>query len=371
MSAGSDPRPGLIVARTLAGLAMTVATLLVLRPFLVPITWAAIVAYVTWPLYGPARQRVGSPHVVAALFTAAIALVAAVPVAGLLVALAGEAAHLVDEYLRWKAAGATLPDWIAERAWLVSLVEGSRSLLVPESLAVGDWIARYGSRLSSQLGQFTGSIARNLMEFGVTLVTLFVFYLEGERVVVGARRLAFVLFPSAPSQFLEQIGASIRGVVFGLLGTAIVQGVLAGAAFTVAGVPSPVALGVMTAAFSLVPAGPTLLGLVVAAGLLLEGRIATGVGVGLWMLLVVASVDNVLRPLLISGPTRIPFLLVFLGVLGGLGWLGLLGIFVGPVLLSVAFTLLTGIGEPRTSGSGEPAPVEDAETEISGPSGSR
>jgi predicted PurR-regulated permease PerM len=73
---------------------------------------------------------------------------------------------------------------------------------------------------------------------------------------------------------------------------------------------------------------------------LAHDRLGAAIGIGVWMLLVVASVDNVLRPLLISGPARIPFLLVFFGVLGGLGWLGLLGIFVGPVLLSVAFALL-------------------------------
>jgi predicted PurR-regulated permease PerM len=171
-------------------------------------------------------------------------------------------------------------------------------------------------------------------------MTLYVFYVEGERIVETARRLSAVLFPTAPAEFMEHIGAAIRGVVFGLLGTALVQGILAGSAFALVGIPSPVALGAATAALALVPAGPSLLGLGAVVWLLAHDRLGAAIGIGLWMLLVVASVDNVLRPLLISGPARISFLLVFFGVLGGLAWLGLLGIFVGPVLLSVAFALL-------------------------------
>jgi predicted PurR-regulated permease PerM len=153
---------------------------------------------------------------------------------------------------------------------------------------------------------------------------------------------------------VESIGESVRAVMFGLLGTAIVQGVLAGAGLAVAGVPSPAALGAATALFSFLPGGGSAISLVAAAWLALSGRWLAGLLLAAWALLVVSSMDNLLRPLLISERGRIPFMLVFLGVLGGLAAFGVLGIFIGPVVLSVGFALTT---EFSRLGEDEPAPA--------------
>src|SRR5262249_41049397 len=129
-------------------------------------------------------------------------------------------------------------------------------------------------------------------------------------------------------------------VVFGLLGTALAQGVLAGVGFAIFGVPSPVFFGFVTALASLIPAGPALIWIGACIWLWTQGWVWAAVGLALWGGLLVSSIDNVLRPLLISGPTRIPFMLVFFGVVGGVASLGLVGMFVGPVLLAVGFGLL-------------------------------
>jgi predicted PurR-regulated permease PerM len=160
-----------------------------------------------------------------------------------------------------------------------------------------------------------------------------------------ARRLAPLLFPSAPVLFLDHIGDVVRAVVFGLLGTAVAQGAIAAVGFAIFGVPSPVLLGVVTAFGSFIPFGPTLVWIVAVIGLFLGGHTGAAIGMAIWGTLLVSTVDNVLRPLLISGPTQIPFLLVLFGVLGGLASLGLLGLFVGPVVLSVAFALLAEFGK--------------------------
>lgn len=343
--AAPDPRPGLMVARILAGMILVGATLLILRPFLVPLTWAAIVAYMTWPLVGIARRRTRRPRWVAALFTVGIGFVAAIPLAWLLFQLAQEAGGFVESLRGWFAQGAPLPDWVLQHPRLAGVAQAWRQALLSEQSVLGDWIGRYGGRLSAGLGNAARGIARNLIAFGVTLLCLYTFYLDGERIIASARRVIALLFPSAPAEIVDQIGASVRGVVFGLLGTAIVQGILAGAAFAVAGVPAPVALGATTAVLAMVPAGPTLVGLATALWLLAVDRLGAAIGIGLWTVLVVASVDNLLRPMLISGPTRMPFLLVFLGVLGGLAWLGALGLFLGPVLLSVTFMLVVTFSE--------------------------
>ena len=116
---------------------------------------------------------------------------------------------------------------------------------------------------------------------------------------------------------------------------------MAGIGFALFGVPSPVALGALTSVASFVPMGPVVLWGGAALWLLMSGHVGAAVGMALWGAGLVSTIDNVLRPILISGgQTRIPFLLVFFGVLGGLVAFGMLGLFLGPVVLAVAFALV-------------------------------
>jgi predicted PurR-regulated permease PerM len=349
-----ERRPGLVVARVGAGLALAAAALLVLRPFLVPLAWAAIAAYTTWPIFLWVRGLTRRPKLAAAVLTAAVAFGLGVPVGWVLATVANEASHLV--LLLQESAGhqLALPEWIASRAWLRDPIEQLRSTWLLDSQAMRELITSNLSQVSSQLLSLAGGVARNLLQFAITLMALFVLYLDGERVLDQARRLAEIFFPSAPADFVEDIGGVVRAVVFGLLGTALAQGAIAAIGFVIFGVPSPVLLGIVTALASFVPFGPTLVWIAAVIGLVLAGSTGAAVGMAIWGLLLVSTVDNVLRPLLISGPTQIPFLLVLFGVLGGLSTLGLLGLFVGPVVLSVAFALLSEFGKRPAVGASPP-----------------
>jgi predicted PurR-regulated permease PerM len=341
--------PGLVVARVAGALALVAATLTILRPFLVPMAWAAIGAYITWPLYRRARDWTGRPGLIATLFTFLMALGVGFPVAWALVALAQEATHLVNLVREWVAAGLPFPEWITSRPWAQEAIQDLREASVLDAGAVGELVSRYGAPASARLVEVAGGIARNLFQFSVAMVTLYVFYLDGERLVGHARRLAPLFFPSARKEIIADIGAVVQAVVFGLLGTGIAQGIMMATGLAIAGVPSPVFLGVLTVMASFIPFGPPLIWGGAALWTGLNGERGWALFLVLWGILLVSSLDNVLRPLLISGPTRIPFLLVFFGVLGGLASLGMLGIFVGPVLLSVAFTLLAEL--PRMYGA--------------------
>jgi len=331
---------GLGVSRVGAGLVLAAATYWVLRPFVVPMAWAAILAYVTWPLYRRVRDRTGRPTLAAGLFTAGVAVALGLPLAWILVTIASEATHLVTVVRNWLAEGAPLPAWMTANPVVAARVEELRQTPFGDPARIGEYVARFGGQVSSQLVDIASGVARNLATFVLTLGVLVFFYLEGERMIGHARRLAPAFFPHAPAGFLDQVGAVIRAVVFGLVGTALVQGALAGIGLAVAGVPSPAFFGFVTVILSFVPAGPPLVWGGATVWLFVGGHRAAAIGLLLWGALVVSSIDNVLRPILISGPTRIPFLLVFFGVLGGLAAFGLVGLFVGPVILSVAFTLL-------------------------------
>jgi predicted PurR-regulated permease PerM len=329
-----------VAARLAAAGALVALAAVVLWPFLTSLAWGAILAYVTWPAWRrlPGRER--RPGLCAAVLTAAVAIGIGIPVALLLVALADEATAIVQRLFDPGGPGLRIPAALADNPLLrrgLSLVEAAGLF---DASRAGEWLGRAGAEISGRLVGLAGGVLHNAFKFGVAMVSLYAFYLSGEHLADLGRRLAPLLFPGAPARFVESVGDAVSAVMFGLLGTAMTQGVLAGIGLAVAGVPSPVALGAATALLSVVPFGGGILTLSAAAWLAFEGRWLAALALALWSLLVVSSMDNVLRPLLISGRARIPFLLVFLGVLGGLAGFGLIGAFVGPVILSVLFALL-------------------------------
>jgi predicted PurR-regulated permease PerM len=336
-----DIRAGAVAARVGGGLGLLVATYYVLQPFLIPLVWAGILAYVTWPLYRKVSHWTKRPRVAAGLFTAAVALGVGIPVAWMLVALASEATHLIGLAREWVDAGAPFPEFVTARPWLAERLTKLRAESVIEPTAVVQYVTRYASQVSGQLAAIAGGLATNVFKFTITVLCLFFFYLQGEHLTTQAARFAHIAFPTAP-RVLEHVGSVVRAVVFGLIGTALVQGMVAGIGFAIFGVPSPVALGALTFVASFVPAGPTVLWAGATIWLLAGGHTGEAIGMAAYGLFLISSIDNVLRPILISGgQVPIHFLVVFFGVLGGLAAFGMLGLFLGPVLLSVTFALAT------------------------------
>ncbi len=339
-----DPRAGAVAARVGGGLALLAATLYVLRPFVVPVIWAGILAYVTWPLYRHVARMTKRPRLAAGLFTAAVGLGVGIPVAWVLVALAGEATQLIGSVREWLDAGAVLPDWILARPWLADRLAQLRQDSVVDPSAVLRYVTSYAGQVSGQLAAIAGSLAGNAFKFTISVLCLFFFYLDGENLLSQASRFTRIAFPRSP-QVLEHVGSVVRAVVFGLIGTALVQGMVAGIGYALFGVPSPVALGALTFVASFVPAGPAVLWAGAAIWLAVGGKTTAAIGMAVYGFLLVSSIDNVLRPILISGgQVPIHFLVVFFGVLGGLASFGMLGLFLGPVLLSVTIALATQFG---------------------------
>lgn len=331
-------------------------TLLVLRPFLVAIAWAAIIGYVTWPLYRRARKRWARPRLTAAAFTAFVALGIGVPVTALVAVLAEQATELAREVQHWVEAGAPLPVWVDELPILGSSVSDIRAYLLLGSDEIPAELAGVGRQLSGRLVSLAGSVAGNLFTFLVTLVVLFVLYLSGESLLGHARRLTDTVLGDQAGGHLKRVGSVVQSVVFGLVGTAIVQGLVAGVGLSLFGVPSAAILGSVTVLLSFVPVGPPLVWGGAAVWLLFQGHIGAGIGMAAWGFFLISSLDNVLRPILISSASdvEIPFLLIFFGVIGGLAAFGLLGLFLGPVLLAVSFALLaewSSAGTPAAAGA--------------------
>ena len=310
---------------------------LVLRNFLVPLAWAGIVAYITWPVYRRLCAVLGArPTLAALIMTLALTFAIVAPfvatvslmrdeLSGSFHALADQLAH---GPLQLPAPLASIP-WVGPRLQQVLDQLGSDPHAAIQQL--GQWAKPWTHELTS----LVGDIGRNLLKMGIALLALFFVYLDGENIVEQVRQVLGRFLGVRGNAYLHATAATTRGVVYGVVLTALAQGVLAGLGYWVAGAPAPASFGALTAILAMVPFGAPLVWVPVGAWLLFGGSPWAGIGLLIWGGLVVSSIDNLLRPLAISSATRVPFLLVMLGVLGGLGSFGLVGLFLGPVILAV------------------------------------
>ena len=139
--------------------------------------------------------------------------------------------------------------------------------------------------------------------------------------------------------YIDSVGATTQAVVYGIGLTALAQAILAGMGYAFTNAPNPILLTLITFVVALIPFGTPFAWGGVAVWLLSQGHTTEGIGLGLWGILVISWVDNLIRPIVISGATKIPFIIIFIGVLGGLTAFGFVGLFIGPVVLAIGLAV--------------------------------
>ena len=339
-------RPG-DLARTTFGVlflgALLGVSLWILRPFIGPAIWATMVVVATWPLMLRVQRALGGRRSLAvSVMTLALLLLFVVPLTLAIVTIVGNAERMVA----WAQAAAAYrlpeaaPAWATQLPVIGGLVERAWSqataLGLPELLPK---VSPYAGSVTRWFVAQVGGIGMLLLQFLLTVLIAAVMYGAGEEAADHLRRFARRLGGERGAQTVALAGGAIRGVALGVGVTALVQALLGGLGMLLAGVPFA---GLLTALMFMlciaqIGALPVLLG---AAGWAFFNG-GTGWGVFLVVVaVVVATLDNVLRPLLIKMGADLPLLLIFAGVIGGLLAFGLVGIFVGPVVLAVGYTLL-------------------------------
>jgi len=183
-------------------------------------------------------------------------------------------------------------------------------------------------------------IANGVLMFVLALFAAFFFYLYGEPIAARLTLLLRRIAGMRADRLIDITGATVRGVVYGILGTALVQGVLTAFGLWVSGVPRPVLLGAVAAFLAVLPIGAPLVWIPAALWLMGTGHVGWGIFLGVYGVVAVSGADSLIRPWFIARGAQLPFLLTVLGVLGGALAFGLLGIFLGPVLLGVGYTLM-------------------------------
>ncbi|WIM06256.1 MAG: AI-2E family transporter [Candidatus Nitricoxidivorans perseverans] len=335
-----SPSPGRRFAPWLALAGLTALAALVMAPFLAPLAWAGVLAYASWPLMVRLRRRCGGRDTLAAsLATVLAGLTLIVPLVWLLWLAQNEVGRLYPAMQSFVAAPPELPGWLSGVPWLGDWLAQKRAELLadPQGLiaATKNWFTDHAGEAAA----LAGGLGKNLAKLALALMILFFFYRDGARMVSELRHVLARFLGPRVNAYLAAIGATTSAVVYGFLLTALAQGALAGLGYWVAGLGSPVMLGVITALFALIPFATPLAWGSAGAWLLLQGETGPAIGVWLWGAAVVSQIDNVLRPMFISSIGDIPFLVVLFGVLGGILAFGLVGLFAGPVVLAVAWAV--------------------------------
>jgi predicted PurR-regulated permease PerM len=331
--------------RVISGIVLViliVACLLVLRPFASALLWAVVLCFSSWPLYSRVLGLVRGRRTFAALImTLGMVLVVLLPFVIIGAAVSDDVRDLTTAVRRWIETGPPAPpDWLSR----VPLV-GSRAVEYWQTLATDSAkLAAEAKRLIAPASAFLLMVGKmlvsGLLELTLSILIAFFLFRDGEsaakRFVIMVQRVA----DARGLRLLNLAGSTVRGVVYGILGTAFVQAVMAGIGYLIAGVPGAGMLALLTFFLSVVPIGPPLIWVPAALWLFHEGSTGWAVFMLVWGI-GVSSVDNLVKPWLISQGSDMPFLLIFFGVLGGALTFGFIGVFLGPTLLAVGYRLVT------------------------------
>ncbi len=311
-----------------------------LSGFLVPVLAALIIGFASWPLYSRGVARCGGNTTLAASFAIIIVIVALI--APLTVALhyaLQEAGNFISWLLEANRTGAPAPDWI--RALPIAgdrlAAYWDEHLGVPHAL--GEWVqilsGEHLGNIYRMLLSATGDLFRLALTTLFMLITLFFIYKDGTLLARQLDRLGESILPRHWERFSRVVPATVSATVTGMGVIAIGEGVVLGIAYWIAGVPSPVLLGAATGFMALIPGGAPLSFSLVSLYLVGSGNLLAGLGLLAWGSIELFIVDKTLRPRLVGGPVKLPFLPTFFGLVGGVQTMGLVGLFVGPVLMAL------------------------------------
>jgi predicted PurR-regulated permease PerM len=314
--------------------------LLVLRPFVSAALWALILCFTTWPLFLRLEAILGGRRTLSALIaTLFLAAVVVVPVAILGITLTDNVSALISAGQKLIREGPPAPpDWVASIPMIGRRLADYWNYLDESSSVRLQELTRLLPAARVVILKGGRAIAEGIFEITLSLVIAFFFYRDGH---AAANRLYDTFHRIAGEEggrLLDLAGATIRAVVYGILGTSLLQGVVAAIGFAIAGVPGAVTLGFVTFVLSLVPGGPPIVAAPAAFWLYRQGFPAWAVFMMVWGLMV-GAMDNVVKPVLISRGGTTPMILVMLGVLGGALAFGVIGLFLGPTLVALAYSL--------------------------------
>jgi predicted PurR-regulated permease PerM len=346
-------------------LVLLAGCLLVLRPFMSALLWAVVLTFSSWPVYRRLLRLVGNRNTVAAfLMTLAMILVILLPFVIVGTTLADNVSQLTDATKRLIENGPPAPpEWLARVPAVGQRAADYWQSLAADSTKLWADSRRFIEPVSAGLLKGGLALGSGLMQLALSIFIAFFLFRDGAAVggllTTAVERIA----GETGGHLLTLAGKTVRGVVYGILGTALLQAIVTGIGLFIAGVPGAVLLALLTFFVSVIPiVGTGLVWIPAALWLFNQGLTGWGIFLLIWGV-GVSNIDNFVKPWLISQGSDLPFILIFFGVVGGALVFGFIGLFIGPTLLAVGYRLvaewisahrdeIAAESEPATDGHG-------------------
>ncbi|WP_245422533.1 AI-2E family transporter [Rhizobium sp. AG855] len=321
-----------------------IAAIYFFHGFVVPVLASLVVAFASWPLYRRLLRNVNGNTTIGA--TCAILFI----IAFLVVPIGIAVSYAVDEVRQWilwaveaNRIGAPPPAWITALPWAGEWLADKWRMHVGEPGSIGELIqivsgANIGNIYRAVIAAGDG-LFHLLLTLLFMLIALFFVYRDGANFARQLDLLGERILPNRWERISRVVPATISSTVTGMTLIAIGEGIVLGIAYWLAGVPSPVTLGVITGVMALIPGGAPLSFTLVSIYLAASGLVVQGVALFLWGSVELFIVDKTVRPRLVGGPIKLPFLPTFFGLVGGVKTMGFLGLFIGPVLMALLVSI--------------------------------
>lgn len=341
---------------------LVAACVVVLSPFVSALLWASILCFATWPTFLRALHLLGERRTLAATLMAL--LVAALLVAPFMivgVSLADDVSNLAAAIYRGLEHGPPEPPaWVATLPLVGNRLHTAWQALIHDSARLTAALQRLIPAASAWLLGQGVALGTGVLHLSLSVLLLFFLYRDGATFATRLYDVTGRIAGARAQQLLVLAAGTVRGVVYGILGSILVQGILAGVGFLVSGVPGAFLLGFLTLFLSVLPGGPALLWLPASLWLYYQGATAWAIFLVLWGALIVGGSDNLIKPYLIGRDSDLPFIMVLLGVLGGAMAFGIIGLFLGPTLLAIGYNVLKdwGIAAPMAANTTAPNRTE-------------
>jgi predicted PurR-regulated permease PerM len=342
-------------ARLVVAVGFVLVGLWILHDFLPALAWAVVLSIALWPLY----QRLlsvlpgGSGRITAPLLlTFAVGLLFVAPLVLLGIAIARETHFFIELVVSARHSGLAVPEWIAQLPVVGPSIADWWHTNLSDPIMAEALFGRLTPRMIAESARdYGGEVARRLVIFLFTLLTLFFLFRDGSSLSNQLRTLSTRVIGKRGDVIGRHMVDAVRGTVTGLVLVGLAEGVVLGAVYVVVGLPYPASVGALTGVLAVIPFGAPLIFTVAAIYMIAVGKTIGGIVILVAGTIVLFVADHVVRPVLIGGAARLPFIWVLMGLLGGLESFGIIGLFLGPAIMAALIALWrewTGSPEPVT-----------------------
>jgi len=330
---------------------LLIGCVLVLVPFFSAILWGILLCFSTWGIFCGLKRTLGGRSSLAALvMTLMLAAVVVAPFVIVGSSLADNVADVIQLIRHFVESGPpATPQWLDDIPVIGPHVHDYLTHLAGDQAAQRAQLRSLISPLKSFGLELGAALGHGIIEISLSLVVCFFLYRDGDMAAARLETAANRIAGERGRELLEIARATLKGVVHGVLGTALIEGVCGGVGFWVAGVPGAVLLGFATFVLSFLPFGATLLWLPAAGWLYAQGSTGWAIFIVIWSLVTNTAVEHVIKPIIIARTGGTPFLIVLFGALGGVITFGFIGVFIGPALLAVGYALIDEWSEQLTA----------------------